>query len=868
VRLVVTHEQPDFDALASVALATVLYPGAVGALHGQLDGSVDELLRLYRDHVPLVEAERVDLADVRALVVVDTADRTRLGRFGALVGQVPVTLFDHHPEPTDPIPGAQGLREDVGATVTLLARRLEAEGVTLPPPLATLALLGLHEDTGDLTFDHVGPADHRAAAWLLGQGANLDLVRRFRSGGTPPELREARDRVIAEADLHEVAGRRIAVGWLPGPGYTHGASAVAGDLLTATAADAALVIARMDGKTLLFARAEAHVDVATALQRALGGGGHARAAFARTQLDPHAAFARVMAELPACVTPPVRAREIMSSPVVTVHEETRVAEARQSLARHQHNGMPVVDGGGRLIGVISRRDIEHALRHGLGDAAVSGFMTRPALTATPDATLRELESIVLEHDVGRVPIVVGEALVGIVTRTDLVRARHPRPRQRAPAERVWASLPEGAREVVETAVALARGARLYLVGGTVRDGLLGVGYLDLDLLVEGTPAAELAAGLQARLGGALALHPAFGTATVTLPTGLTIDVAGARAEAYDYPGALPNVRAGDLAADLARRDFTVNALAVRVHPAPPELIDPFGGLVDLEARRLRVLHPLSFVEDPTRLVRGARLAGRLGLRFDGDAVAKAQAALRPAVVANVSGQRLRAELELTLAEARVAPALRQLEALGALSGLYGLRLDEPACLRLDEARGEGARREPHPAEGGAAGGGDRPDPLPYVLLLLAATPPDAAAEALVRFHWPKRVAQLLARVRAAVATPPPLTDGALAGLEGAGRRALAALAPQHATAVAAFEHAPPEPKVRGRDVLSLGLAPGPGVGRVLARIDDERAAGRVRGFAQELELARRLVSEVLGVPAVSAAEPARAPAPGPPDDPT
>lgn len=857
MRLVVTHEQPDFDALASVALATVLYPGAVGAIAGQLEGNVDELLRLWRDHVALVEAERVDLADVSALVVVDTADRGRLGRFASLVGRVPVTVFDHHPDPTDPIPGAQGLREVVGATVTLLARRLEAEGVQLAPALATLALLGLHEDTGDLTFDHVRPDDHRAAAWLLAQGANLDLVRRFRSGGTPPELRAARDRLVAEADLHEVSGRRIAVGWLSGGGYAQGASAVAGDLLSATGADAALVFARMDGKTLVFARAEAKVDVGAALQRALGGGGHARAAFARTSLDPHAAFTRVMAELPACVTPPVRARDVMSHPVVTLSGAARVAEARQALARHHHNGMPVVDDAGRLVGVISRRDVEHALRHGLGDAAVSGFMTRPAITATPDATLAELEGIVLQHDIGRVPIVVGEELVGIVTRTDMVRARHPTPPRRAPAERVWSSLPEGARGVLELAAALARGARLYLVGGTVRDGLLGVGYVDLDLLVEGTAAADLATALHARLGGSLAIHPAFGTATVNLPNGLTIDVAGTRAEAYDYPGALPSVREGDLAADLARRDFTVNALAVRVHPEPVELIDPFGGLADLDARRLRVLHPLSFVEDPTRLVRGARLAGRLGLRFDGDSVAKAQAALRPSVVDNVSGQRLRAELEITLAEARVAPALRQLEALGALHGLYGLRLDDAAIGRLDEARAEAARRGGRPVADGAKSDPAHADPQPYLLVLLAATPDADAARAVERFHWTKRLAQQRVRLMAARDAAPPLRDAVLSALEAPARRALAALAPAHAEAVAAFEHAPPEPKLRGRDVLSLGLAPGPAVGRVLARVDAERAAGRVRGFAQELELARRLIAEA--GPGAGAAAPSDAP---------
>lgn len=837
MRLVITHEQPDFDALASVALATVLYPGAVGAVEGQLDGTLEEWLRLYRDQIALRAAEQVPLEAVQSLVVVDTADRSRIGRFAGLIGRVPITVFDHHPAPSDPIPSASGLREEVGATVTLLCRRLAAEGVTLAAPIATLALLGLHEDTGDFTFDHVTADDHRAASYLLSQGAQLDVLRRFRSGGTPAALFGAREQLLAEAELFERHGRRIAIGTLRARPYIHGVSALAGDLLQATHCDAAFVLAPMEGKTLVFARAEAHIDVACTLQHALAGGGHARAAFARTTLTPAAAQARVLEALTGCVTPPRRARDIMSQPVVSVMADARIAQAREQLARHHHNGMPVVDGAGALVGVISRRDIDHALRHDFGDAAVSGFMTRPAITATPDATLRELENLILEHDIGRVPIVVGESLEGMVTRSDLVRARHPQPERRAPAERVLRGLPERARAVIEQALVLAQGARLYLVGGSVRDGILGVGTSDLDLLVEGMRAADLATALQARLGGSLALHPAFGTATVTLSDALVVDIASARSEAYDYPGALPSVRAGDLAADLSRRDFSVNALALRLHPEPLALIDPFGGVADLEARRLRVLHPLSFVEDPTRLVRGARLAGRLGLRFDADTVAKAQAALRPRVVANVSGQRLRAELELTLREARVAPALRQLDAIGALAGLFNLRLDDAAISELDDTWGEGARHHSHnPFE---------PDALAYLLVLLASTPDAACAQALERFHWPQRLGQMRERINAARAHPAPLTHGVLAALDVSARRALGALAPNHRDALRGFEHAAPEPRLRGRDVVSLGLAPGPAVGRVLALVDDERAAGRLRGFEAERAYARTVVAALL-----------------------
>jgi tRNA nucleotidyltransferase (CCA-adding enzyme) len=127
-------------------------------------------------------------------------------------------------------------------------------------------------------------------------------------------------------------------------------------------------------------------------------------------------------------------------------------------------------------------------------------------------------------------------------------------------------------------------------------------------------------------------------------------------------------------------------------------------------------------------------------------------------------------------------------------------------------------------------------------VLLAATPDDDARAALERFHWPKRLGAQRAKLRAALATPAPLTDALLGALEAPTRRALAALAPVHAAAVKAFEHAPPEPRLRGRDVVALGLVPGPAVGAVLAEVDRARADGRVHGFEQERALARRLVA--------------------------
>lgn len=185
---------------------------------------------------------------------------------------------------------------------------------------------------------------------------------------------------------------------------------------------------------------------------------------------------------------------------------------------------------------------------------------------------------------------------------------------------------------------------VFLVGGAVRDLLLGRGRADIDLVVEGD-AEELAR----RLGAAVITHERFGTAKLTLD-GHEVDVAGARSESYPHPGALPVVEPGaDLAADLRRRDFTINSMAIPLR-GEPRLIDPYGGQADLAAGRLRVLHPGSFVDDPTRAIRAARYAARFGLVPEDETLRL----LRGTKLDTVSADRRDAEL-MRLAGERTAP---------------------------------------------------------------------------------------------------------------------------------------------------------------------------------------------------------------------
>lgn len=828
MKWIVTHEQPDFDALASLALARRLHPDGRIALPGALSPEIRSCVRLYRDRLDPREADEAAREPFDELVVVDTADATRLGPFARRLANVGITVYDHHPPASagDVLPAGRGVVDRVGATVTLLVRELRRVEDDLPPELASLALLGLHEDTGGFSFDLTTAEDHEAASWLLSRGGTLELMRRFARGIRSEEHDRFRSRMLQEAEVVDVAGRPVAVAAFDWSPYLAEVAGMANELLDLHGSDASLLAVRMEGRTLLFARAAGEaVDVGAALREAVGGGGHGGAAFARSDDSLLRAKEKVLNAFAHHTRPPLRARELMSRPVRTIRADGSVHDAARLLLRYGHNGLPVVGDDGQVVGVLSRRDVERALTHGLGRSAVSGFMGTPPVAAAPDDTLEALETLVAERNVGRLPILENGRLIGIVTRSDLLAARHRGEPVRDPAEQIVARLPDLAARAVEVLLAaLPPEGRLYLVGGSVRDALLGTTIVDLDLALEEADAGELALALTRDLGGERTRHESFGTASVQLPGGLVVDLALAREERYARSGALPEVVPSDVRRDLARRDFTVNAIALRLAPEPPEILDPFGGMRDLERNCLRVLHPLSFTEDPTRILRGARLAARLGFAFDETTASRARDALASGASDAVSSERLRSELDLTLREVRVAPALAELAALDALERVYGLAYPERVVAALDGLREEG--REVPPAA--------------YLLAMLEPLSDERREEVVRRFHWPKRRAATVRRLRELRQGAAP-TDTALETLGRAGRAVLEAAGSPLRERVRTFESLAGEPRLRGQDVIELGLPPGPDVGRVLAEVAHARSERRVQGFDEELDLARELV---------------------------
>jgi len=246
------------------------------------------------------------------------------------------------------------------------------------------------------------------------------------------------------------------------------------------------------------------------------------------------------------------------------------------------------------------------------------------------------------------------------------------------------------RRVADESAAL--GFPVYIVGGFVRDLLLRRKVKDFDIVVEGD-AITLGKALAKEFGGKLTIHPKFGTASWSLPeeltsgTGIndTLDLISARSEIYTHPGALPTVKRSMITEDLRRRDFTVNAMAIRLDGNRfGELLDPFGGRTDLGRGSIRVLHPRSFVDDPTRMLRAVRYEGRHGFRIDSETLALVPEA-RP-LVNNVSAQRIRHELDLILEEPNATSILARLAELDLLQPVHpALRWDQTAKAHVEQA---------------------------------------------------------------------------------------------------------------------------------------------------------------------------------------
>ncbi|MBK1990680.1 CBS domain-containing protein [Sphaerospermopsis aphanizomenoides BCCUSP55] len=728
--LILCHTTADFDALGAAVGLTCLKPGSKIVLTGGAHPPVRDFLALHRDEYSLIERRSVNPDKIRSLMVVDTQQRDRLGKAAEwfdLPNVQEIIVYDHHLGQDGDIPTTQLYVDRVGATTTLMVEELQKRHIALTSAQATVMALGIHVDTGSLTYSQSTPRDALALAWLMQQGASLSVISTYRDPGLSPQLQQLLTQALE--NLEYLCLRGYTIGWvtLRTDEFVPGLSGLASELVELTEIDAILLVHEypLDDDELrltVIGRSQIHHTNLNLLFQPFGGGGHSQAASLNIRThDSQAILQQLLDGLKAQIPHPPTARDLMSSPVRTIRPETTIYEAQRILLRYGHSGLSVVNNQGKLVGIISRRDLDIALHHGFSHAPVKGYMTTNLKTITPDTTLPQIESLMVTYDIGRLPVLENENLVGIVTRTDVLRELHQLEIQNASFRgsalanfkiqnnfqdlrlnlelekrllpQLWQLLN------IASQAAEKRGWHLYLVGGAVRDLLLAgtaTGTLminDIDLVVDGFhQAADVGAGVelakalqQIYKNARLEIHGAFQTAALLWHKdpeldSLWVDIATSRTEFYPYPAANPEVEASSIRQDLYRRDFTINAMALRLtSPRSGELLDFFGGLLDLQAQQIRILHANSFIEDPTRIYRGVRFAVRFGFKIEQQTEEYIRYAINSGVYDRTSQEntrtpalqtRLKAELKNILEASYWLSALHLLSDLGALQCIH------------------------------------------------------------------------------------------------------------------------------------------------------------------------------------------------------
>jgi tRNA nucleotidyltransferase (CCA-adding enzyme) len=871
--LVVSHPNADFDAFAGMLAAQLLYPGSRLCLHGGVNRNVREFYNLHADEIPAVEPSALERDSVRRMVLVEVTDPERLGELAELARRegVEVVAFDHHAG-HEPAVGDAALVAPDGSVVTGMLRLLVERGVRISPMHATAFALGIHEDTGSLTYASTTHRDIEALAACVRLGANQEQLARYLRSPLQRDQRDLLEQLVAARTERDIAGLRVVAAAARAGHYVDDASSLVSRVGESADWDALFLCVEMEGRVLVVARSRTpalSVDEAVA---PLGGGGHAQAASALArEADPSVVLEQVLDEAARVAEEPPRARQVMSRPVHAVASDDAISATLVECQRLGLSGIQVSEDG-HLTGVVAREDLDRAVRHGLSHAPVKGVMSSGVDVIGAEATLGELRELLAtgravrlvvvdqgpHRSENRVPITGAH---GVVTRGDLLRALHepaalerPLPDPEATAavrERLHTI--ERLRDVLPAiAKAAAPEEGVYLVGGAVRDVLLGEQSLDLDVMVEGD-AIDLARRLARELGARCHPHDKFQTAVVkgTDPRGgeLRIDVATARTEFYGAPGALPEVERSTLRHDLGRRDFTINAMATSLKAEDlGATYDFFGGYRDLRRGTVRVLHNLSFVEDPTRLLRAVRYEARLGFRMDAHTLSLAKGCIDMRLVGDLSSARLRDELLEILDEPQVSAALGRMAAIGLDQALHPHLDAGPRAVRLVESAARVMATPPF-SEARA--------PLVRLAAMCTAMPPHELYAWLERLKVRRRdqdvVAAAVTLAPAIVerlsgpAPPPPPSElyELLAGqaLEVLVLAAASADAPAVEQRLRAYVECvrDVELEISGDDLRAAGVPESPAIGDALKQTLALKLDGFVSGREEELGTALRLL---------------------------
>jgi tRNA nucleotidyltransferase (CCA-adding enzyme) len=884
MKVILTHEQADMDALASQLGAWLLWPDAVPLLPHNINRNGKRYLKEYRSQLPYVDFKDLPREPVDTVILVDTQSLVTLK---GMSEETKIVVYDHHPKREDLDPTWEQHFIQSGSNTSQMVAMIREKGITLTTVQATTLALGLYEDTGSFTYDSTTFHDLEAAAFCIRQGADLDIVSEFLYPPLSVSQRRLYDRLLKNIETYEIEDQTILAGKADAMDVQDEISSVAHKMRDVLNPDALLLLVSTTQGIRLVARSTSdQVDVSE-IAEALGGGGHKRAASALIRPEGHLdddqlqhfleiQYQEMINILKEQVKPAVTVSSLMSKDPLLLSPDTSVREAHRLMQRYGYEGYPVVREGD-VVGLLNRREVDRAISHGL-DMTVDSLMFAGDVTISTDASLDELQTLMGESGWGQIPVVTPHSgeIVGIVTRTDLLKTMSPTPEhpsQEEVAGMLAQAVPPARLALLHALAVEADKVNLpiYVVGGFVRDLLLDRPSLDFDVVVEGD-AIFFANRLADRFGGRVVTHERFGTAKWTIdavnekiidaldlsgkvdPDQLpeSLDLITARTEFYEQPAALPTVESSSIKMDLHRRDFTINTLALRLDGEHyGKIHDYWGGLSDLRKGRIRVLHALSFVDDATRLLRAVRFEQRFDFQIEPRTLALMEESLP--LLNKLTGARIRHEINLILSENKAPQMLSRLWELGILQAIHpALPWDQSLKEKLAQLNTE--RIEAIWDLPDHCNHLDLQQTLSY-LLWLGHLPQITLRAITSRLRFKGELKKLL------ISTSK--LNRALPGLKGAQPSAVVhELEGVPCVAIYAVYMVTEEPESRkllrmyvtkwvdvepitsGDDLRNMGLKPSPAYGQILDALRDAWLDGEIDNVEEEKQVLAELVSEV------------------------
>ena len=683
--VITTHINADFDALASMLAAQKLYPDSKVVFPGSQEKNLRNFFIQSMVYLlNITSVKEIDITQIDRLVLVDTKQPHRIGVFKSILDRpdLQIHIYDHHPPMENDIDGEVMVQETVGATVTLLTDIIKQKQIEISPDEATIMCLGIYEDTGSFTFPSTTEKDFRAAAFLLSKGANLNMIANLISREISPEQVGILNDMIQASSRYDINGIEVVLTSVTTDQYVPDFAFLVHKMVKMEDLAVIFAIAQMENKVYVVARSRIpEVDVGQIITR-MGGGGHTYAAAASIKnLTTTQVKQALLKYLYEKIESKRLAKHLMSSPPIMIDETLSCQEAAELLTRYNINALLVTRGDNQeLSGIVSRQILEKALYHKLNDVPVREYMTTEMVSVAPTAGILEIQENIIESKQRILPVIDNGMAVGVVTRTDLLKvlirqqqyddaANMPQSQRQIHArrrnilnfmkERLTPQRLDLLRDIGRVADEL--GYPAYVVGGFVRDLFLYRSNEDIDIVIEGDGIAfakRFAATRNARIHA----HAKFGTAVIIFPDGFKIDVASARLEYYKFPAALPIVEMSSIKLDLFRRDFTMNTLAIQLNPDKfSTLVDFFSAQKDIKEKVIRVIHNLSFVEDPTRVFRAIRFEQRFGFSIGKLTAGLIENAVKMDFFKRLGGRRIFSELRLILDEENPTPALARLQ---------------------------------------------------------------------------------------------------------------------------------------------------------------------------------------------------------------